>query len=111
MFTETITVYHYDKKTDVYSKTVLTGWHWQSKSKAQKDSKGTFDVKETTIISNTENARNFGVTYEICNNDRIVKGVGADIKSFKELKDAMCVNSVEVNVYNSDLDNVEITGA
>lgn len=110
MFNESITVYHYDKKTDMYNKTVLNGWHWQSKITAQKDGKGTFNSIETTIISNAENAQNFSVAYEICINDRIVKGVNSDIKSFKELKDSICVNGIEVNVYGSSLDNIVVTG-
>lgn len=112
MFPHTITVYHLDKADgrDRYIKTVLDGWYWNSEKALQKDNKGILSTKPTTIVSDVKNARNFGTEYEICDNDRIILGTGDDIASFKELKNAVTVKDIAVNICNSEVDNIVITG-
>lgn len=43
-------------------------------------------------------------------NDMILFGEGEDITSFREIRNAVTVTGIAVNVCNSDVDNIVITG-
>mgnify|MGYP000822708212 CR=1 FL=1 len=112
MFPHTITIYHHDiiNGVDNYKKTVLDGFYYSGGKTLSGTDKGIDSKGKVTIISNAENAHNFGVSWTVSVKDRIVIGVGKDIKSFKELGDAITVTDVAVNVCNSDVDNIVISG-
>ena len=112
MFPHTITVYHHDiiDGTDSYKKTVLSGFYYSDGKSIAGTVKGVDSKSKAIIISNAENARNFGVSWTVAIKDRIVIGEGKDISSFKELDNAITVTDVVVNVCGSEVDNIVISG-
>lgn len=112
MFPHTITIYHHDiiNGADRYSKTVLSGFYVMQGKTVSDTQKGVDSKSQTTIISNAENAHFYGGKWTVSINDKVVLGVGKDIKSFRELKDCIAVSDIEINVCGSDVDNIVITG-
>lgn len=112
MFPHTITIYHHEiiNGVDSYTKTVLSGFYYNGGKSLSGTDKGIDSKGKVTIISNAENAHNFGVSWTVGIKDKIVVGVGDDIRSFKELDNAVTVMDVAVNVCNCDVDNIVISG-
>lgn len=112
MFPHAITIYRHDiiNGADCYSKNILSGFYVMQGKTVSDTQKGVDSKGQTTIISNVENARSCGDKWTVSINDRIVLGVGKDIKSFRELKDCITVSGIEINVCGSDVDNIVITG-
>lgn len=112
MFPHTITIYHHsiENGEDKYIKYILSGFYWNDEKSLSAADKGIKSTKEATIISNPENARKYGTEWNILPGDRVLLGIGENITSFKDLKEAVTVIGVAANVCNSDVDNVVIRG-
>lgn len=115
MFPHIITIFHHNiiNGADTYTRQVVYGVYWYGSTGISSGDKGAKSSDNITVITSPENARNHGKTWTVESGDRIVKGVCGDISSFKELngKDVITVMSVAVNILNSDVDNITITGA
>ena len=112
MFPHTITIYHHsiENGEDKYERTILEGFYWNGSKSLTAADKGADSEKTTTIISNPENAHKYGAEWMIQPNDMIFFGEGKDIASFREIRNAVTVTGIAVNVCNSDVDNIVITG-
>ena len=112
MFPHTITIYHHEviHGSDVYSKTVLSGFYWSNRFTLIQGGKGVESLNVCTIISNKAMADTFGDEWTVKEGDRIIQGVGDDITSWKQLYDYVTVLGIDVNKANSSVDNIVITG-
>jgi hypothetical protein len=113
MFPHTITIYHHfvDDGTDVYDKKVLTGCYWNHKASRTGSGKGTEKADSYTVVVSPEQTAKYGVTWDVYTGDRVVKGSGPDITSWKELPgDVMTVKVVEENICGSSVDNITLLG-
>ena len=112
MFPDKITIYHHDivNNEDVYQKTTVNGFYWNESTALDDANKGIKSKKQVTIISSPENAHTYGSEWTVCIDDVIVKGKGGAITSLKEVENGVTVKGVAVNVCNSDVDNIVITG-
>lgn len=112
MFPHTITIYHHTVAggEDIYSKTVLNNVYYHAKKSTDQSEKGVVSAKETEITASPEVSRQMGKDWNVFTEDRIVLGEGVDIQSWKELKGAITVTGIDVNVIGCAVDNVVITG-
>lgn len=113
MFPHTITIYHHfvEDGTDVYSKKVLTDCYWNHKASQTGSGKGTEKTDSYTVVASPEQTANYGVTWDVYTGDRVVKGSGPDITSWRELTgDVMTVKAIEENICGSCVDNITLLG-
>ena len=113
MFPHTITIYHHfvENGADVYSKKVLSGCYWNHKATQAGSGKGTERSDTYTIVISPEQTVNYGLTWDVYPGDRVVKGSGPDINSWKELTgDVMVVKAIEENICGSSVDNITLLG-
>ncbi len=114
MFPHTITIIHHSivNSTDVYSRTVLSGFYWYGAAEYGESGKGAEKNRNVTVISSPEMAASYGSEWSVCGGDRIVKGACPAITSYKDLigKEVITVLSVAENICGSDVDNIQITG-
>ena len=112
MFPHTITIYRHKEvnDADVYEKQILKSFYTVQNKTLSQDSKGFSNSKPTSIISSPEMAQKYGTEWTVELKDRIVIGNGADITSFDDIPNAIVVQSIEVNVIGSDVDNITILG-
>ena len=111
MFPDTITIYRHSvlNGADVYEKQVLSGFYWYGKVTQSTANKGVENAAEITVISNPEMAKTFGDKWTAQVGDIIIKGKGNDISSLKELTESHKIYAVEVNVCDSDVDNIVLS--
>jgi hypothetical protein len=113
MFPHTITIYHHfvEDGTDAYNKMVLDGCYWNRKASQAGAGKGTEKTDSYTVITSPEQTARYGVYWEAYAGDRVIKGSGPDITSWKDLKgEVMVVRVVEENICGSGVDNITLTG-
>lgn len=113
MFPHTITIYHHSvvEGADKYSRVVVPGWHWNHKAAQSGMGKGTERADSFTAIASPEATALYGDSWSVKVGDRVVKGSGPDITSWKDLKgDVMTVQAVEENIYGSSVDNITLVG-
>lgn len=108
MFPDTITIYRHSiiNGADIYDKEILSGFYWYGKTIQNTANKGTESVSEITVVSGPEMAKAFGEKWTTQIGDIIIKGKGNDISSLKELTESHKIYAVNVNVCNSDVDNI-----
>ena len=113
MFPHTITIYHHSVVggADVYGRVELSGCYWNHKASQAGSGKGTEKTDSYTVVISPEQTANYGVTWNVHTGDRIVKGPGPDISSWRELAgDVMTVKVVEENICGSGVDNITLIG-
>ena len=113
MFPHTITIYHHfvDDGADVYSKKELTGCYWSHKASQAAAGKGTEKTDGYTIVTSPEQAARYGLYWDVYTGDRVIKGSGPDITSWKDLTgDVMTVKVIEENICGSGVDNITLIG-
>lgn len=113
MFPHTITIYHHfvENGTDVYDKKVLPGWYWMHTASNTGSGKGTEKNDTYKVVASPETTSLYGTTWDVYAGDRVVKGSGPDISSWKDLEgDVMVVKAVEENICGSGVDNITLTG-
>lgn len=112
MFPHTITIYHHEivNNADTYQRTVLSGVYWYGGTSLSSSNKGIDSKGKVNIITNVENARNYGAGWTVNIGDKVVLGEGGEITSLKSLINAITVTDIAVNVCNSDVDNITIAG-
>lgn len=113
MFPHTITIYHHfvENGADVYSKKELPGCYWSRKASQAGSGKGTERTDSYTIVVSPEQTANYWLTWDVYVGDRVIKGSGPDITSWKELTgDVMVVKAIEENICGSGVDNITLIG-
>lgn len=110
LYPHTVTVYHHDVVGDknVYLRTVLSGVYYRKSVKYTKSGNGFENVPGTVVSCNPVLSRGYNDNWRCFPGDKLIKGVGSDIESFKELSEAVTVKSVDVNLCSSELDSVVI---
>lgn len=111
MFPHTITIYHHtvDEGVDIYTKKEVPGWYVMQTIASVPAGKGAERSSSYKMVASPATTSQYGVYWDVYVGDRIVKGSGPDISSWKELKGAMVVNSIEVNMCGSAVDNITVT--
>ena len=113
MFPHTITIYHHSvvNGADVYNRTELTGCYWNHKASQAAAGKGTERTDGYTVVVSPEQTARYGVDWAVHVGDRVVKGSGPSISSWRELAgDVMTVKVVEENICGSSVDNITLIG-
>lgn len=113
MFPHTITIYHHsisDDGADNYAKTVISGAYWVRKQFIAESGKGTARNDSYTVVMSPEQTANYGKTWNAYVNDRVIKGTGADITSWKDIPGAMVIHAIEENICGSCVDNITLIG-
>ena len=113
MFPHTITIYHHSvvNGADVYSKTEVEGCYWNHTASQATAGKGTEKTDSYTVITSPEQTANYGKRWMAYPGDRVIKGSGSDITSWRDLQgDVMTVKTVEENICGSCVDNITLTG-
>ena len=112
MFPHTITIYHHtvDDGVDIYTKNEVPGWYWMQTISTVGAGKGAERSNTYKLVASPLTTSQYGVYWDVYVGDRVVKGFGPDIASWKELKDAMVVGSIEVNICGSSVDNITLNG-
>jgi hypothetical protein len=73
--------------------------------------KGTERADSFTAIASPEVTALYGDSWSVKVGDRVVKGSGPDITSWKDLHgDVMTVKAIEENIYGSSVDNITLVG-
>lgn len=109
MFPHSITIYRYSNET--YTKQTIDGVYWQENIGISPNGKGTEENKSVTVITSPETTKAFNDSWTIQPRDRIVKGIGQEIKSLKELSNSYTVTNIAINTAETNIDNIVITGA
>ena len=89
----------------------IQGVYWQENTGITPNGNGTETNKSVTVITSPETTKAFNKSWNIQPKDRIIKGEGKEIKSFKELSNSYTVLNIALNTANTDIDNIVITGA
>ena len=113
MFPHTITIYHHfvENGADVYSKVILPGCYWHHKAAQAGAGKGTEKTDGYTVVVSPEQTARYGEYWDVYTGDRVIKGSGPDITSWKELQgEVMTVRAIEENICGSSVDNITLTG-
>lgn len=113
MFPHTITIYHHSvvNGTDVYSRTEVSGWYWNRKVAQTGSGKGTERADTYMVVASQATTALYGDSWSVNVGDRVVKGSGPDITSWKDLKgDVMTVKAIEENICGSGVDNITLIG-
>lgn len=115
MFPHTITIFRHiqDLTTDTYIKHVLNGVYWYGSKHSNKSSNGVIKEKNINIIIPKNLVDSFKIEWDININDKVVLGEVDDITSVNDLKvyeDVINADDISINICNSDLDNIVISG-
>lgn len=112
MFPHTITIYHHSvvSGADSYTKTVLDGAYWHHTQAQSGAGHGAERTDSYTIVMSPEQTAAYGTGWNAYVGDRVVKGVGGAITSFKDIADAMVIKSIQENICGSCVDNVTLNG-
>ena len=111
MFPHTITIYRHqdiDGK-DVIKKQVISGFYWFGSVGVTGSGKGTTEEDAVTIVSSPERAHDYGTEWDVKPKDRVVKGIGEDVTSLREIT-GQTVFKVDEYICGSDVDNITIMG-
>ena len=111
MFPHTITIYRYreERGRDVIERQVADGFYWYGSRADKASGKGTTADDSVTIVSSPERAGDYGSAWTVQPLDRIVRGVGADVTSLKEIN-GITVLRVDENICGCPVDNITIVG-
>lgn len=112
MFPHTITIYRHfvENGADVYDKKEVPGWYWTKIASNTGAGKGTEKTDTYKAVASQLTTSNYGVTWDVYVGDRVVKGSGPDITSWKDLKEFMVVKAIEENICGSSVDNITLIG-
>ena len=112
MFPHTITIYHHfiENGVDVYYRTVVSGWYWMHTASNTGSGKGTEKTDSYKLVASQLTTANYKETWDVYVGDRVVKGSGPYITSWKDLKDFMVVKAIEENICGSSVDNITLIG-
>lgn len=112
MFPHTITIYHYEEiaGADKITRQVVEGVYWYGGIGSASNGKGATEEDTATIVTSPERAQDYGSAWTIYRRDRVIKGVGAEVKSLKEIPAGITVLRIDENICGSAVDNITITG-
>ena len=112
---DTITIYN--KVGEEYKRFELEGVYWYGSQGLSISGRGVVSSDDINVFIPKAKMEKYKPFYEdgfytIQQEDRIVKGVGPEITSAKDLAnfERITVTSFSVNIVNSDLDNILIVG-
>ena len=112
MFPHTITIYRHtvaDGK-DVFVRQTVSGVYWYGSTGLIGSGKGAETDGNVTVITSPALAATYGTGWTCLPGDRIMKGIGKDITSWKQLSDGRTVLGVEESICGSPVDCVTISG-
>lgn len=114
MFPHSITIYSHSSVNleDVYTRQVVSGVYWYGSTGITAKNKGIEEAADVKIITSPETTAQYGKSWNVRTGDRILKGTGGEITSFKELngKQVIAVTSVRESVCGSPVDSITIGG-
>lgn len=114
MFPHSITIYSHSSVNleDVYTRQVVSGVYWYGSADITAKNKGVEETADVKIITSPETTAQYGKSWNVRTGDRVLKGIGGEITSFKELngKQVITVTNVRESVCSSPVDNIMIGG-
>ena len=113
MFPHTITIYHHfvENGVDVYIKKEVPGWYWMHTASNTGAGKGTEKTDSYKAVASQLTTSLYGDTWDVYVGDRVIKGSGSNIASWKDLKgDVMVVKAIEENICGGSVDNITLIG-
>lgn len=112
MFPHTITIYHHDivDNTDKYTRQVVSGVYAQVQYGITKSGHGQQNSRSITITTNKKLCDEFGVSWSICEDDKVIVGIGGEITKFADIPKAYTITNIIENKCGSDVDNIVMTG-
>ena len=111
MFPHTVTIYRHsvENGADVITRQHIKGVYWFGGSGITSTGKGMTEESSATIITSPETAGHYGSDWTVKPKDRILKGEHPEIKSLKEIPEALTVKTVNDNTCGCPVDNITIT--
>lgn len=115
MFPHTITIFRHIQtlNEDTYTRYVLKGVYWYGTDRMSKSGNGTVEEKVINIVIPKNLVDTFKTEWDVKLHDKVVLGEVDDITSINDLRvyeDVINVTSINVNICESDLDNITIIG-
>lgn len=112
MFPHTITIYHHDivGNTDTYIKQIVSGVYVQEQYGITKSGHGQQNNRSITITTNKKLCDEFGESWQLCDGDKIIVGIGEDITKLADIPKAYTVTSIIENKCGCDVDNIVVMG-
>lgn len=112
MYPDTMTVYRHSiaGNADEYSRRVIRGVYWVETDGVDKEGKGFTKTREVTVTTSQKLTASYGKEWDIQGQDRIIKGEGGFINSFKDIPDAFAVTAVSKYRCGGKVDNIVIKG-
>lgn len=110
MFPHTITIYRHsvENNADVYRLQTVSGVYWYGSDTVTVSGNGIQAAHPVTVVSSPDLAATFGTDWDVKPGDRIVRGTGIEISSWKELADCVTVKKVDDNRCGGRVDNITI---
>ncbi len=107
MFPHSITVYHYNERTGIYTRQYIQGVYWQGGGEATAANNGEEHKKSASVIFSPQKTALYAAgAFSVRLDDVIVRGNGPEIQSTKDLTDYAKVVSITENVCGSAVDNL-----
>ena len=112
MFPHKITIYHHDivDSADTYTKQIVEGVYVQEQYGITKSGHGQQSNKSVTITTNKKLTDEFGVSWSICEGDKVIKGEGKNIAKLADIPKAYTITNIIDNRCGSDVDNIVMMG-
>ena len=112
MFPHTITIYHHDivGNTEKYTRQVVSGVYVQAQYGITKSGHGQQNNRSITITTSKSLCDEFGKSWQLCEGDKVIVGVGEDITKFADIPKAYTITSITMNQCGSECDNIVMMG-
>lgn len=110
MFPHTITIYRHTVRNhaDAYDRQTVRGVYWFGGNAVTVSGKGLEASHPVTVITSPETAAEFPNVWDCRPGDRIIRGSGGAISSWKDLPAAVTVRQVDDNRCGGAADNITI---
>ena len=112
MFPHTITIYHHDivGHTETYIRQVVSGVYVQEQYGITKSGHGQQNSRSITITTSKSLCDEFGKSWQLCDGDKVIVGIGEEITKFADIPKAYTITSIIKNQCGSDVDNIVMMG-
>lgn len=110
MFPHVITIYRHsvENGADKYRRQTVRDVYWYGRRGVTISGKGLQAANFVTVVSSPEQAAAFGTSWNVILGDRLIRGEGSDITSWKDLKNSVTVIRIEDNRCGGSVDNITL---